>query len=92
MNYEIARWIKSGDLCIQNQSISKGFGELTLPFCCLIANSDGVVNYETAISAYDIIGSTKKEIIRVGNEKLKFAHADLFISKYNGDSGLQFCF
>lgn len=79
INREIAEWIRRGDLVVRGVNVSQKLPEMTYPFFCVVANHDGIVLPETARHTYDVIGSTKKELLLVGETDMPIAHADLFL-------------
>ncbi len=80
VNKDIARWIKRGDLFIGGQNISEGLRKVQLPLLTIIANADGIVPRETNLWPHEHIGSAKKNILEVGSDSMRIAHADMFIS------------
>jgi len=83
LNREIAEWIKNKDLMIDGRNVSEEFKHTKNPLLCVVANSDGIVPAMTALSAEELSGSKIKETLVVGTDKLRFAHADLFVSNYS---------
>jgi pimeloyl-ACP methyl ester carboxylesterase len=79
INREIAEWIKRGDLVVRGVNVSAKLPELRHPYLCVVANHDGIVMPETARHPYDVIGSEKKQLLLVGEEDMRIAHADLFV-------------
>lgn len=85
INKEIAHWLNNRDLIINGKNLTHEFHRLKNPLFCLLANSDGIVPPMTALSAHEMAGSKIKETLVVGTDRLRFAHADLFVSKYSHD-------
>lgn len=85
LNQEIAQWIKDKDLHIRGRNLTQALKKVKNPLLCVLANEDGIVPPLTALSAHEVIGSSIKETLVVGTEKLRFAHADLFISNHSHD-------
>ncbi|MFC1708268.1 alpha/beta hydrolase [Planctomycetota bacterium] len=83
LNQEVAQWLKDTDLCVGGQSISGLLPRVDRPLLCVVANGDGIVPAETCLSAFQQWGSQDKTVLVVGTAKLRFAHADLFISDYS---------
>lgn len=81
INKQIALWIKERELVVRGVNVSRAVPKMQHPLQCFVAMNDGVVPPETARWPYDAIGSSDKELVRVGSEKIPIAHADLFISK-----------
>lgn len=85
INQEIGYWMKSKDMMVDGKNLTVRFGRVKKNLICILANSDGVVPMPTALSAYENIGTPDKhkEILVVGTEDLRFAHADLFVSDFS---------
>jgi len=81
VNREIAEWIARGDLVIRGVNVSERLPSMTYPFLCVVANADGIVMPATSRHTFDVIGSTKKTLLTVGDADLPIAHADLFLCK-----------
>lgn len=81
INREIAEWIRRGDLIVRGVNVSACLAEMKHPFLCVVANHDGIVLPTTARHTFDTIGSTRKEILFVGDTEMPIAHADLFLCK-----------
>jgi alpha-beta hydrolase superfamily lysophospholipase len=79
INREIAEWIRRGDLVVRGVNVSEALPSMRYPFMCVVAAHDGIVMPATARHAYDVIGSTEKELLVVGDDELKIAHGDLFL-------------
>ncbi len=82
LNREIAHWIKKRDLVLEGRNVTEEFRGNKAPFLCVIANADGIVPPATAVFPYEISGADRKNIVHVGNEKIKFAHADLYLNNH----------
>lgn len=79
INREIAEWIRRGDLVVRGVNVSRRLSEMKHPFFCVVANDDGIVLPVTSRHTFDAIGSTRKEILFVGDAERPIAHADLFL-------------
>ena len=79
INREIAEWIKRGDLVVRGVNVSRRLPEIKNPFFCVVANQDGIVLPETSRHTFEVIGSTHKELLLVGEEEMPIGHADLFV-------------
>lgn len=79
LNREIAEWLARGDLVVRGVNVSRALGTLTHPFFCVVANNDGVVLPATSRHTYDVIGSTTKKLLLVGDRERPIAHGDLFV-------------
>ena len=82
LNEDVAWWVKRKDVVIDGVNISEEWRNVTNPFICLIGNADGIVPEDSALAALELSGAPayKKKLLRIGDDKLKFAHADLFVS------------
>jgi pimeloyl-ACP methyl ester carboxylesterase len=80
LNREIAEWVKGGDLVVRGVNVTQALAKAENPLLVVLSNADGIVPETTALSAYDRMGSSIKEILRVGTEAVPVAHADLFVS------------
>jgi pimeloyl-ACP methyl ester carboxylesterase len=80
LNREIAEWVKQEDLVVRGVDVTEGLARAKNPLLVVLSNADGIVPEATALSAYHTIGSSTKEILRVGTEAVRVAHADLFVS------------
>src|SRR3989338_576611 len=83
LNRELAEWLQRKDILIGNTNVTTAFGKVKNPLLCVIANSDGIVPPMTALSAEEMSGARIKETLVVGTDKLRFAHADLFVSNHS---------
>ncbi len=83
VNREIAEWIKNKDLVVDRKNVTHEFRKSKNPLLCVVANSDGIVPPMTALSAEETSGAKIKETLVVGTDRLRFAHADLFISNHS---------
>lgn len=83
LNRQIAHWIQQRDMVVAGLNVTEAIGALEdLPILCLLANKDGIVPQEAALSvkravAPDLID----EMIVGGSGDNWYAHADLFISE-----------
>lgn len=80
LNREISEWLRRGDLVIRGVNVTEGVGKVTNPLLLVLSNADGIVPEASALSAYDKMGSTVKDILCVGTRETPVAHADLFVS------------
>ncbi len=83
INREIAEWIRKRDLIVQGRNVSRGMKHVTNPLLVVVANADGIVPEATVLSAFEASGASRKDVLRVGTDALRFAHADLFISRHS---------
>lgn len=82
INAEISIWMKKRDLLYEGKNITEEFKKFTKPLLCVIANSDGIVPPETVRFPLTIASSRIKDELIVGNDEIRFAHADLYISSF----------
>lgn len=82
VNRQLAAWMRDGDLQIRGVNISEAMRRVDRPLLVVLANADGIVPEATAMSARELFGSRRRDVLRVGTEALRFAHADLFISDH----------
>ncbi|MBA2664430.1 MAG: alpha/beta fold hydrolase [Bradymonadaceae bacterium] len=78
---QIAHWVRNRDLVVGGLNITHALHPVQTPTMVILANQDGIVPPEAALSVFDHIGSTDNEILRVGTPEVPYAHADMFISK-----------
>jgi pimeloyl-ACP methyl ester carboxylesterase len=78
INADIARWINAGDLELSGINVTEALAHVDHPLLLVIANKDGIVPSDTALSAREAWGGTV-ETLHVGDEETWYAHADLFI-------------
>lgn len=81
INRQIARWIRQRDLVVQGVNVTERVGELQRPLLCVLAQGDGIVPASTAAFPYHQAASTAKELLVVGDDTVRMAHADLFVSR-----------
>lgn len=82
LNREIALWLKSRDLVVRGVDVTKALQQVDRPLLDVVANADGIVPEDTALSCFHHWGAADKQVLRVGDERLRFAHADLFVSNH----------
>jgi pimeloyl-ACP methyl ester carboxylesterase len=79
LNRQIAQWIKDRDLCVDGLNITDALRGRDLPLLCVVANADGVVPPAAVLSATDPMPAA--DVLRVGDDDVWFAHADLFVGR-----------
>ncbi len=84
LNGQISEWIINKDLVIDGENVTERFAAVTRPLFLMLANADGIVPPETALSAM-CAASAMKEAVTVGDEAVRLAHADMFISRVAQD-------
>ena len=82
LNRQLAEWMRDRDLVVDGVNITEAVGRARNPLLTVVANSDGIVPEPTVLSAHERFGSTTKDVLRVGDDETRFAHADLFISNH----------
>ena len=83
LNVEIAQWVQNVDLTVVGRNVSSAVGAVTVPLLSVVANADGIVPLASATSAHDRWGGGDRTIVTVGDSDRRFAHADLFISRFS---------
>lgn len=83
VNAEIAAWVKSLDLILDGRNLSLDVAAVKLPLLTIIANADGVVPPATVRSGDRLVGThaDRRRVLVAGDEQVRMAHADLFISR-----------
>jgi len=85
VNAQVAEWMRSKDLVIDGRNITDEMASFTGPFLCVFGNADGIVPRSTATSAFSAVGSRTKELLELGGEHVRMAHADVYISRFSHD-------
>jgi pimeloyl-ACP methyl ester carboxylesterase len=80
INRDIAVWIKNQDLKMNGVNVTDAMRRQTLPLLVVVSNRDGIVPEKTAVAAASVWGGRDVEILRVGDERNWYAHANLFIA------------
>lgn len=83
LNRELAEWITRGDLQLDGHNLTEAMRRVQNPLLTVIANADGIVPEQTTLSAHHASGARTRDVLRVGDGSLRFAHADLFISRHS---------
>jgi pimeloyl-ACP methyl ester carboxylesterase len=81
LNKQIAYWVKEKDLRVSGLNVTQALADVSLPVLCVLANRDGIVTPESALSIVDAIGTRDVTIMEIGDDTHWFAHADLFVSR-----------
>ncbi len=81
LNREISFWLRQKDLHVKGVNITEALADVDNPLLCVLSNADGVVPEPTVLSVMEAIGSSDKEVLRVGTEEIPVAHADMFVSR-----------
>lgn len=85
VNRQIARWIVDRELRLRRSDgvrvdVGAALASVDVPLLCVVANGDGIVPIDTARWPHDVIGSRDRKLLFVGDEEVRLAHADLFVS------------
>jgi pimeloyl-ACP methyl ester carboxylesterase len=80
INRDIARWIRARDLTLCGVDITRAMARVRVPLLVVLANRDGIVPERTALTAIDAWGGDDVEVLRVGDRRDWYAHANLFIA------------
>ena len=83
VNAQIAEWIGRKDLWIGGENVTEAMERFTGPFLCAFGNADGIVPRSTAMSAFAAVGSRHREVLELGNDHVKMAHADPYVSRHS---------
>jgi len=79
VNRDIARWLRARDLVLRGKNVTEQMRRIRVPLLLVLSNRDGIVPESTALSAADYWGSSDVEVLRVGDERDWYAHANLFV-------------
>ena len=79
VNKDIAHWINAGDLVLRGVNVTQHLKKIDLPLLVVVSNRDGIVPEPANLSVTDAWGGRDVEVLRVGDEREWYAHADLFI-------------
>ncbi len=83
VNAQIARWMRNVDLMVDGVNLSEALARFDGPYLCVYSNADGIVDRDSAVSAFDKVSSRDKEIIALGTAEIPMAHADIYISRHS---------
>jgi pimeloyl-ACP methyl ester carboxylesterase len=89
LNRQLGYWIRHKDLVLRGVNVTQALADRDNPLLCLIANGDGIVPRETALSPVRAMRSQVKDVMEIGDDSQKYAHADLFICN-NADKRIFF--
>lgn len=81
LNAQIARWIKSADLCLGERNLTQSVARLSNPLLTVVANADGIVPEDTVCSGHNVMVNARRTLLRCGTPSRPMAHADLFIGE-----------
>ncbi len=80
VNRDIAIWMRDRDLRMRGVNVTEAMRRQTMPLLVVVSNQDGIVPERTAVAAADVWGGDDVEILRVGDERNWYAHANLFVA------------
>ncbi len=83
LNEEIAHWLARRDLVIDGVNITEAVREIDRPLLVMTGNDDGIVPEANARFVYDWVDAPAKDYHLVGDAQRKYAHADLYVSRYS---------
>lgn len=78
---QLAEWIATRDLIIHGANVTDMMQSNPTPLLCVLPNRDGIVPAQTALSVVRASGAKIKDVCRVGDERMPFAHTDPFVHK-----------
>src|SRR5690606_12788895 len=67
---QIAHWIRNRDLVVDGLDVTRALRKVKNPLMCILANQDGIVTPESALSVFDHIGSHEVDLLRVGTRQV----------------------
>jgi pimeloyl-ACP methyl ester carboxylesterase len=81
VNRDIAKWILARDLVLRRRNVTEALRERTRdrPLLVVVSNRDGIVPESANLSVLDAWVGSDVEVLRVGDDRDWYAHADLFI-------------
>ncbi len=83
VNRQIAEWLETEDLMVRGVDVTEAFRSYEGPLMCVYSNADGIVPEAAAVSAVEAASSTVVETIMLGNDHVRMAHADPYVSRYS---------
>lgn len=78
VNSDIAKWMRASDMILRGVNVTESLRHAREPLLVVMANRDGIVPASAALSARDAWGA-EVDVLRVGDERRWYAHADLFV-------------
>jgi hypothetical protein len=82
LNRQIGYWIRHKDLILDGVNVTLALADKTNPLLCIVANGDGIVPAETALSGIRAMSSGVRDVMTIGDDAQAYAHADLFVSNH----------
>jgi len=83
VNAQVAEWIQKGDLWVDGRNVTEAVAAYDGPFLCAFGNADGIVPRSTAVAAFSAVGSSVKELMELGDDQVKMAHADVYVGRHS---------
>lgn len=80
INRTIAHWLRSRDLELAGVNITRAMRTLDMPLLVVLANKDGIVPERTVLTIVPAWGGRDVEVLRVGDTRNWYAHANLFVA------------
>lgn len=81
VNSDIAKWLAASDMVLRGVNVTDALSSARSPLMIVLANKDGIVPPDTALSAEDAWGGDDVTVLRVGDQRDWYAHADLFVGR-----------
>ena len=82
INEDLVRWIRQRDLFIGPTNVTTALAQVNLPILSIYANGDGIVPPRVARRVVDLMPAGQVTTLEVGDDKIRFAHADMFINHH----------
>ena len=81
VNRDIAKWMLARDLVLRRRNVTEALRERTRdrPLLVVVSNRDGIVPESANLSVLDAWAGSDVDVLRVGDDRDWYAHADLFI-------------
>jgi alpha-beta hydrolase superfamily lysophospholipase len=89
LNREIGEWLRRRELVVGGINVSRSLAAYRKPLLCVVAAHDGIVPPATSRAIYEDVGSEDRELLMVGEDDHRVAHADLFLGKRMFDLAFQ---
>lgn len=80
LNAELARWFRRVDLELAGRNVTAALGAVDRRVLCVVARQDGIVPPAAALAVCEAMPG-RVDVLAVGDEARRYAHADLFISE-----------
>ncbi len=80
VNADLARWIAGRDLVLRGVNVREALRRVTVPLLVVVSNRDGIVPERASLSVLEAWGGADVEVLRVGDPRVWWAHADLFVA------------